>query len=131
MQMAIAFLCTRVLKPCENDWKKLIRLVQYLRKMVDETLTTVGEDIGFMYSFVNASYAVHNDRQSHTGGAISWGTGELLTKFSKQKLNTESSTEAEVVGVSDFLPNVIWTQMFLEARGCPVHKNIIRKIRVL
>jgi len=37
----------------------------------------------------------------------------------KQKLNTKSSTtEAEVVGASDYyLPNCIWTRMFMEAQG--------------
>ena len=81
--------------------------------MVDETLTTGGEDIGFMQSFVDPSNAVHN-MHSHMGGAISWRTGVLLTKCSKLKLNTKSSTEAEVIGVSYFLSNVILTWMFLE-----------------
>ena len=78
-----------------------------------------------MQYFVVTSYAVHSDMRSHMGGAISWGTGVLLTKCSKQKLNTKSSTEAEVVGVSDSLPNAIWTWMFLEAQGYPVHMNIL------
>lgn len=55
--------------------------------------------------------------RSHTGGGISFGTGALLCKSSKQKLNTKSSTEAEVVGASDYLPNTMWTKMFMEAQG--------------
>jgi hypothetical protein len=35
----------------------------------------------------------------------------------KQQLNTKSSTEAEIVGVSVFLPNLIWAWMFLEHQG--------------
>jgi hypothetical protein len=43
----------------------------------------------------------------------------------KQKLNTKSSTEGEIVGVSDFLPNVIWARMFMEAQGDILKKNTL------
>lgn len=43
----------------------------------------------------------------------------------KQKLNTKSSTEAEVVGVSDFLPNLIWARMFLEHQGYEIDENLL------
>ena len=36
---------------------------------------------------------------------------------SKQKLNTRSSTEAELVGVDDMMGKVLWTQLFLKAQG--------------
>jgi hypothetical protein len=37
-----------------------------------------------------------------------FGTGALMSKLSKQKIKTKSSTEAElVVGASDYLPHAI------------------------
>jgi hypothetical protein len=48
---------------------------------------------------------------------MSFGTGGIMCKSAKQKLNTKSSTEAELVGVSDYLPNAIWAKMFLEGQG--------------
>ena len=75
--MAITFLCTRVLKPYENVWEKLRQVVHYLSGMVDDTLTTVGENIGFMQSFVDASYAVNNNMSSHMGGAEVIGTSNF------------------------------------------------------
>lgn len=42
---------------------------------------------------------------------------------SKQKLNTRSSTEAELVGINDAIGIVLWK--FLEAQGYPVKHNII------
>ena len=47
--------------------------------------------------------------RSHTGGFMIMGTGEAYVQSSKQKLNTKSSTEAELVGVDDVLTQVIWT----------------------
>ena len=63
---------------------------------------------------VDASYAVHDDMRSHTGGCMSFGTGVLMPKSAKQKLNTKSSTESEVVGAIDCVPNIIWSTLFLE-----------------
>ena len=58
---------------------------------------------------------------------MSWGWGVLLTKCQKQKLNTKSSTEGEIVGVSDYLPNIIWARMFLEAQGYTLKENILHQ----
>ncbi len=47
-----------------------------------------------------------------------------MGKSSKQKLNTKSSTEAELVGASDYLlPHSMWVQMFLEAQGYTMAQN--------
>lgn len=78
-----------------------------------------------MKSWVDVSYAVHDDCQSHTGGAISWRLGVLLTKCQKQKLNTKSSTEGEVVEVSNFMLNMVWARMFLEAQGFILTENTL------
>jgi hypothetical protein len=44
---------------------------------------------------------------------------------SKQKINTKSSCEAELVGVDDALPTVLWTLQFLKAQGFAVTDNVI------
>ena len=43
----------------------------------------------------------------------------------KQKLNTRSSTETEIVGADDFMPAICWTRYFLEAQGYKVRDNIL------
>ena len=53
------------------------------------------------------------------------GLGVLHCKSSKQKLNVKSSTEAELVGVSDYLPYNIWLLMFLEAQGYRIVDNVL------
>ena len=52
-------------------------------------------------------------------------TGSVQSISSKQKLNTRSSTEAELVGVDDVATLVLWTKLFLEAQGYEIEKNII------
>ena len=55
--------------------------------------------------------------RSHTGGVVSFGIGGIVCKSSKQKINTKSSTEAELVGASDYLPNTIWVMNFMKSQG--------------
>ena len=43
----------------------------------------------------------------------------------KQKLNTNSSTEAELVGVDDVLTQVIWARYFLKKQGHMIQDNVI------
>lgn len=45
------------------------------------------------------------------------GLGAIICKSTKQKLNTRSSTKAKTVGTSNYLPNTICVNMFLEAQG--------------
>jgi hypothetical protein len=123
IQLAIAFLCTRVSCSTNQDWAKLRRVLEYLQGTLDEFLTLGADDIGMMKTWVDASYAVHKDMKSHTGGVVSFGRGAVMSKSSKQKLNTKSSTEAELVGASDYLPYPIWAKKFLEAQGYSLTDN--------
>ena len=115
--LPIAFLCTRVSKSTEQDREKLRRVLQYIKGSMHLEYTIGADDMGKMRTWVDAAFAVHPDMKSHTGGVISFGRGGLVCKSTKQKLNTKSSTEAEFVGASDYLPNTIWVKMFLEAQG--------------
>jgi hypothetical protein len=124
IQLAIAFLCTRVSCSTKQDWLKLKRVLEYLYGTLDKFLTLGANDIGMMKTWVDASYAVHEDMKSHTGGVVSFGIGAVMSKSSKQKLNTKSSTEAELVGASDYLPYPIWAKKFLAAQGRPEGERV-------
>jgi hypothetical protein len=115
--LPVIFLCTRVSCATVEDRLKLRRVLQYVKGSLDLKYTLGADDLRKFRSWVDASYAVHPDMRSHTGGAISFGTGGLVCKSAKQKLNTKSSTESEVVGASDYLPNSIWVKFFMEAQG--------------
>jgi hypothetical protein len=123
IELAISFLCTRVSCSTEQDWKKLKRVLEYLNGTLDECLILGADDITRMNTWVDASYAVHKDMKSHTGGAVSFGRGAVMSKSSKQKLNTKSSTESELVGASDYLPYPIWAKKFLHGQGYGLKEN--------
>ncbi len=53
------------------------------------------------------------------------GLGYPIVSSTKQKLNTRSSTESELVGVDDMMPSILWTRYFLKSQGYHVSDNII------
>jgi hypothetical protein len=75
--------------------------------------------------WVDTSYAVHPDMRSPTGDAMSLGRGVIYGTSKRQKLNTKSSTEAELVGADDVMPQVLWPLYFLEDQGYKIDDNVL------
>jgi len=117
MLLPVAFLCTRVTKSTKQDQMKLKHVLEYVKGSIDLVYTMGAESLNKVQSWVDAAYAVHLDMKSHTGGITSFGLGGFMGKSTKQNLNTKSSTEAELIGASDYLPNTIWFKLFMEAQG--------------
>ena len=116
IQLTISFLCIRVSCSTEQDWLKLKSLLQYLNRTIDRNLTIGAKKLRTMNAYADASYAVHLDMKSQIGECILFSRGAIMSKSVKQKLNTRSSTEAEVAGCSDYLPSAIYSKLFLEAQ---------------
>jgi hypothetical protein len=125
IETAIAFLSTRVSKSDVDDWGKLKRVLQYLYGTLEMCRYIAADSFVDLHTWIDAAYAVHQDMRSQTGGCMSLGQGIIHGKSTKQKLNTKSSTEAELVGLSEYLPYNIWTMMFMDAQGYKLRSNTI------
>ena len=53
------------------------------------------------------------------------GQGFPIVNSTKQKLNTRSSTESELVSVDNMMPIVVWSWYFLMAQGYGVTQNLL------
>lgn len=113
----ISFMTRRVLHPTMEDAKKLIRAINYLRSTADQALRLGYTDSPVLRTFIDASFATHPDRKSHTGVAVTLGTGVFYTKSTTQKINTTSSCESELVALSKGLQQSLWTRSFLQNQG--------------
>jgi hypothetical protein len=121
----IAVLCTRVKKPNEDDWKKLNRLLKYINGTRKDKLILAADNLHVIKWYVDAAFAVHPDFKSHTGGSMTYGQGTPMSMSRKQKLNTRSSTEAELVGPDDLSTLILWTRLFMMCQGYDIDKNIL------
>ena len=63
--------------------------------------------------------------RGHSGGGMSMGRGFPITGSTEQKLNARSSTEAEIIGVDDFMPAICWTRFFMLEQGYRVNDNVV------
>ena len=127
IQPAVAFMCSRVQEPTQQDWRKLLRVMKFLKETKDVVLTIEVENMANINWYLDASFAVHQDYKSHTGGTMNMGKGSILSKSTKQKLNTRSSTEAELVAVDDGMSVMLWTKLFLEAQGIEIKDNVLHQ----
>ena len=76
-------------------------------------------------TWLDESYAVHHATKSHDVGAMSMGLGVTHCILSKKNLNINISTEAELVGASDYLPYNIWWIIFMHHQGYLINYNNI------
>ena len=119
IQPTVPFLCTRVKTADVDDWKKLLRMLKYLDDTADLELRLQADegDILVLQFYPDGSHAVHADMKGHTGSAMTLGKGSAINVSSKQKLNTKSSTETELVAADDVLDVALWATNFLKAQG--------------
>jgi len=57
------------------------------------------------------------------------GKGITYSTLWKQKLNTKSSTEAELVAIDNTMVQILWTRQFLTAQGLHVPMITIYQAR--
>jgi hypothetical protein len=118
--LPVSFLATRIQEPDVDDWKKFQRVLRYLNSTPELGIALECGDKIKIESYIDASYAVHTDYRSHTGMVITLGSGPIDVSSTKQKINTKSSAEAELIGLSDKTSQAIWCRSFLMEQGYQV-----------
>ena len=125
IEPAIAFLSSRVKEPNKGDWNKLLRVMGFLKGTIDDVLTLEADDTNTLTWYIDAAFAVHADMKSHTGAVFTMEKGAISSGSNKQKANSRSSTESEIIAVDDKIAKVLWMKRFLAWQGFNVKLNII------
>ena len=118
---AVSFLSTRVSQCDADDLKKLTRLLRYVRGTPERGIVLeVGDEIRVTI-YIDAAYGVHlSSGKSHSGFAVFIGLGPLGVSSTKQRIVTKSSTESELVALSDYASAGIHLKNFLLGQGYEV-----------
>ena len=61
LQTAISFLCTRIMEPDIDDYKKLASVMKYIQMYLNLPLILGSDGKGNIYWSVDAAFTVHND----------------------------------------------------------------------
>ncbi len=107
-----------------DDWRKLVRVLSYLKGSLDISLTLICDKLDKLSWYIDGSYASHMDMRGQTGAFLTTGECSVLFKSCKQKINTRSSTETELIAVDDILPTVQWARSFMAEQGYELETEI-------
>ena len=92
----------------------VLKLLQIMRNLL---LNLELDGFRMIKWWADATITVHHDMKNHTSGEMFTGNGAAYSALSKQKLNTKSLTESELVGVYDLMSQIIWMQYFWRLRA--------------
>jgi hypothetical protein len=110
----VGFLTGRVKEPRQQDWMKLLKVLGFLKGTRDDVLTLEADDCQTLTWYVDAAFAVHVDMRSQTGAIFTLGKGAIISDALKQKINSRSSTEAELISIDDEVSKILWSKRFKE-----------------
>ena len=126
----VYFLSGRVRKGVANkdDWAKCHRLVKYLDSTRDLHLILFCDGLSIDRWYVYASFVVHDDFKSQSGGemTLSETGGAIAPCSNKQKLNADSSTKDELVASDNSLPKILWTDKFMGDQGYNISSTLFQ-----
>ena len=103
----------------------LVHLMQFISGTVEHPLILRIDSLHILKWYVDMAHAVHPDFRSHTGTNLTLGLGSAIGLSQKQKLNTRSSCEGELVATDDAATMILWTRLFMEAQGYEIKENIL------
>ena len=100
----------------QTRYKKLGKVISYLKETVHLPLVIGANNSRTLTWNIDALFAVHPDCKSHTGAYLTLGQGSVLSISAKQKINTKSSTQVELVGVDDAMTFIMRMKYFFESQ---------------
>ena len=83
-------------------------MVKFLEQTQNDCLILRSDKTNVIKWSLDAAFAVHPDMKSHTGAVMTLGKGSMQSASTKQKVNTHSLTEVELVSVDDIISKVVW-----------------------
>ena len=132
IEVVLSYLATRVWFDCPEDVAVLYKLVGFLMYTRDYVKVLSPKSFEIFVS-IDVSFGCHGNGSSHTGVIVSMGRDiesnhmecVIHSGSTKQGVVVKSSTEGELVGLSDKVDVGIWLKYFLSECGILVGKIIV------
>lgn len=110
----------------EEDLNKLKKVLKYLSytKSLTMRIGEAGSNVGLTV-YCDASFATCENAKSFGGIFVTGGNGMIYCKCGKLKLVARSSTESELIVLSDAASILLWSQQFLKYQGYNVQGELM------
>ena len=99
--------------------------MRYLWGTLELTLILEDDKAHIVKWWVDGAFATHHDMRSHTSVTMTIGKGSMYSSSTRQKMNSRSSTDVELITADDAMSQVLWTNWFLEAQGYTSNDTIL------
>jgi hypothetical protein len=113
----VAFLTTRVKHPNKDNWGKLKQVLKYLNCTRHLKLKLSMDSLVMLKWYVDGLHNVHWDGKGHGGAVFTLGKRAILSYLRKVKVNTQSSTEMELITADMIMPELLWSLYFIQTQG--------------
>jgi hypothetical protein len=100
--------------------RKLDRAIRYIRDHAGQGIVLIAAGDAkhlTVTAHIDASFGCHENGKSHTGVCITLGSGPVFVRSVKQRIVTKSSTEAELVALSDEAGLMFHVEDFIVGQG--------------
>ena len=122
---AVSFLCTRVDKYTIEDELKITRVLKYLHGTQELGLRFTKTGKIDVKIHADASYGAHTDGKGHSGLLITINDNPILFKSNKQKINTMSTSECELVCLSNSIAHICSITNLLDDLKIKINSQVI------
>jgi hypothetical protein len=124
--LACSFLANHSHSPMKIHWLQLIHLLEYLNGTATLGLRFTRQKLVFSCQ-ADASYLSHSDAKSHSGIVYSLAeNGPAILCFStKQKIVSQSSTEAELIALHEGARTTVWLTSLINKMGAKLERPVV------
>ena len=114
-----------VKSPDEDDYKKRTRVMRYLWSTARLPLTLEVDNLQVFKWWIDGTFAyTPQHAEPHWRHVVPWQWCSVWG-FDTTKIEHKKLHEAELVGVDDCMPQILWTRYFLEAQGYQIQDSVV------
>ena len=122
--VSTSILAQKSSRPTQLDWQEAKRVLRYLMGTSDHKLHLGSTGAG-LEMYVDADWAGdHRDRKSNSGYLVRFGGGLVSWGSRKQSCVALSSTEAELVALTEGCQELVWIRKLLGEFGIAINRAV-------
>ena len=110
---AISFLASKSQQPTDADYNNALRVLANLKSTLNYGMVIQYTELKIHLHCDASQWASHHDGNCHAGWILKMGKSYLSCKSGKQRVGSPSSTDAEIIAISDALKNLKWMDNLL------------------